>query len=105
MKRNFLVVLLILAGAVMGRAQEPGAEIERIEPGQMIPKPQQDLLGGVFGVGGVRQQGAGVTVNLIAMPLTKDFKFKLTNHPVTDITNEGVKLLQTFEPDVEVKEV
>lgn len=62
--------------------QQPRPQVERVEPGQMIPEPQQDLLRCIFGVGAVRQQGMCVTINLIAMPLAQDFELEFTDHPL-----------------------
>jgi hypothetical protein len=49
----------------------------------MAPQAEQDLLHGILGVGSIRQQGARVAVNLIAMALAQKFEFKFTNHSVT----------------------
>ena len=37
------------------RPQQPRSQIEWVEPGQMIPEAQQDLLRRIFGVGPIRQ--------------------------------------------------
>lgn len=68
--------------AIMPRCPEqPGTGIERVNLRQMVPEPQKDLLGGVFRVGPVREQGERKAINLIAMAVAQDFKLELTNHP------------------------
>src|SRR5215475_13698257 len=79
---------------VASGSQQPGLEVERIEPGQMTPKAQQDFLGRVLGVGLIGQQRARVAINLVTMPFTQDFEFQFTNHPVSRITNQRPELLQ-----------
>ena len=78
------------------RPQQPRPHIERVDPGQMIPQAQQDLLRRILGIGSIRHHRVSITINFIAMPLAQDFELKVTDHPFSGITNEPEELFQLF---------